>query len=223
MFQSRARERATPPSVKKALDFAIEVSDLIDKHHPNHVPVDMPQKAIATALFMQSLEHRQAIILLVYHGARSSAAALIRPAFEAYFRGVWALKVATSEQVRDIFGDHPRIPTLETVLKQLRRNDETRALGEYDSWKDSGDYVHSGPLQLCRWLSSGGIDQLHSDSDALDMLELSDFCGLMAAISMNEVCGQESPELAEKLTEHSLRRITRRVVEAYDSPVEISA
>lgn len=80
--------------------------------------------------------------------------------------------------------------------------------------------MHSGPLQLSRWLSSGGIDQLHPESDALDMLELSDFCGLMAAIGINEVCGQESPELADKLTEHTLRKATRRVLEAYDSPVE---
>jgi hypothetical protein len=215
MFESKPRLGATPPKVERALNFSIEISDLIDQCHPEKATGDRSQEAIAMALFMIALEHRQAIMLLVHHGSRSSAAALIRPAFEAYFRGVWVLKVATDAQVQDMFGVHPRLPTLDTALKQLRKNDATRHLAAYDSWKDSGDYVHSGPLQLSRWLSSEGIDQCHPDSDAIDMLELSDFCGLLACIGMNEACGFETQELEEKLTEHTLRKIGRRVVDIY--------
>lgn len=167
------------------------------------------------ALFMIVLEHRQSIMLLVHHGSRSSAAALVRPAFEAYFRGVWALKVATDEQIENIFNFHPRLPTLETVLQQLRKNDSTCDLAAYEAWKVSGGYVHSGPLQLSRWLSSGGIDQSHPVSDAIDMLELSDFCGLMACIGMNEACGRQTQELEEGLTEHTLRKVGRRAAEIY--------
>lgn len=215
MFQSYQRVDAVRRKLKQALDFSIEVSGLIDRHHPNSVPINSPKMAIAVALFMQSLEHRQSVMLLLAHGARSSAAAMIRPTFEAYYRGIWALKVATEEQIQNIYGHPPRIPTLDTVLQQLRRNGETCTLAAYDSWKVAGDYVHSGPLQLSRWLSPNSIGPLHADSDALDMLELSDFCGLLAGIAINQACGREQPELDAKLTEHSLRRIARRAVEAY--------
>ncbi|MEX3919390.1 hypothetical protein AB4Y43_24620 [Paraburkholderia sp. BR10872] len=215
MFESRARFGATPEKVERALEFSTEVSDLIDRYHPDSIPAGRPQTAIAMTMFMQTLEHRQAIMLLVHHGARSSAAALIRPTFEAYFRGIWALKVATIEQIQNMLGDHPRVPTLDTVLQQLRKNEATRHLADYDSWKASGGYVHSGALQLSRWLSPGGIEPLHPDSDAIDMLELSDFCGLLACIGMNEACGRQPPELEAKLTEHTLRRLGRRAVAAY--------
>ncbi|MFV0677780.1 DUF6988 family protein [Variovorax sp. tm] len=215
MFESHTRLGATPENVERYLEFSTEVSDLIDRYHPDFVTSGRPQTAIAMTMFMLTLEHRQAIMLLVHHGARSPAAALIRPIFEAYFRGVWALKVATKEQIQNILGDHPRVPTLDTVLQQLRKNEATRHLAAYDSWKASGDYVHSGPLQLNRWLSSGGIEPLHPDSDAIDMLELSDFCGLLACIGMNEACGRHPPELEAKLTEHTLRKLSRRVVEVY--------
>jgi hypothetical protein len=222
MFESKPRLGATPPKVERALNFSIEVSELIDRCHPDKATGGRSQKSIAMALFMIALEHRQAIMLLVHHGSRSSAATLIRPAFEAYFLGVWALKVATDAQVQDIFGVHPHLPTLDKALKQLRKNEATCHLAAYDSWKDSGDYVHSGPLQLSRWLSSEGIDQFHPDSDAIDMLELSDFCGLMACIGMNEACGCETQELEEKLTEHTLRKIERRAVDIYFGPKEAS-
>lgn len=215
MFESLARSGATPEKIEKALEFSTEVSDLIDRYHPDSVPATGPQTAIAMAMFLQTLEHRQAIMLLVHHGVRSSAAALIRPTFEAYFRGMWALKIAAIEQIQNILGDHPRIPTLDSVLQQLRKNEATRHLADYDSWKASGDYVHSGPLQVSRWLSPGGIEPSHPDSDAIDMLELSDFCGLLACIGMNEACGRQPPELEAKLTEYTLRRLTRRVVAAY--------
>ncbi|WP_157660239.1 DUF6988 family protein [Burkholderia ubonensis] len=215
MFESRARLGATPEKVEKALEFSTEVSDLIDRYHPDSIPVGRPQTAIAVAMFMQTLEHRQAIMLLIYHGARSSAAALIRPTFEAYYRGIWALKVATTEQIQNMLGDHPRVPTLDTILQQLRKTEATRHLADYDSWKTSGDYVHSGPLQVSRWLSPAGIESLHPDSDAIDMLELVDFCGLLAGIGMNEACGQQQPDLESKLTEHTLRRLGRRAVAAY--------
>ncbi|MCM2482401.1 DUF6988 family protein [Burkholderia glumae] len=214
MFESSPRFGATPENVARALEFATEISDLIDRYHPDSVPVDRPQTAIAMAMFMQASEHRQAIMLLIHHGARSSAAALIRPAFEACYRGFWALKIATKENIDCLLGDHPRIPKLDTVLKELRNNEATRHLVAYDSWK-AGDYVHTGSLQLNRWLSSGGIQSLHTDSDAIDMLELSDFCGLLACIGMNEGCGKRPPELEDKLTEHTLRRVTRRVIKAY--------
>ncbi|MDR0242906.1 MAG: hypothetical protein LBJ65_15020 [Burkholderia sp.] len=173
------------------------------------------------AMFMQALEHRQAIMLLVQHGARSSAAALIRPAFEACYRGFWALKIATVENIDNLLGDHPRVPKLDTILQDLRKNEATRYLAVYDSWK-SGDFVHTGSLQLSRWLSSEGIGSLHTDSDAIDMLELSDFCGLLAGIGINEACGQRSPELEDKLTEHTHRRVTRRFVKAYYGPEDTS-
>ena len=222
MFESRLQVATLRRKVRQALDFSIEVSDLIDRHHPNLVPINGPHVAVAVASFMQSLDHRNSVILLVAHGARSSAAAMIRPIFEAYYRGIWALKVAKKAQIQEIFGDFPRIPTLDAVLQQLRKNEETSALAGYDSWKVAGDYVHSGPLQLSRWLSHNSIEPLHPDSDVLDMLELSDFCGLLTAIAVNEACERDTSELNAKLTEHTLRRGTRQTLRAYygsDDPV----
>lgn len=215
MFETHAREGATPDKVLKALEFSVEVSDLLDRHHPDRVPVGGSATAVAMAMFMQTLEHRQAVLLLVHHGVRSSAAALIRPTFEAYFRGIWALKVATPEQIEHMFGRHPRVPTLDTVLQQLRKNEATRTLAAFDSWKASGDYVHSGPLQLSRWLSHNGIEPMHPDSEAVEMLEASDLCGLLASIGMNEACDLNPQELVSKLTHLTLRKIGRRTAQIY--------
>lgn len=218
MFETHARPGATPAVVERALDFSKEVSDLMDLHHSSSVPVHRPQIAVAMALFMQALEHRQAIILLLVHGVRSSAAALVRPTFEACFRGVWALNVATDDHIRNMFGAHPHEPPLEKILQSLAKNPATRELAAYCSWKHAGDYVHSGTLQLSRWLGPEGIEPLHPDSDAVDMLELTDFCGLLACINMNEACGRNPSELLEKLTEVKLRAIARRAVEIYNRP-----
>lgn len=215
MYESHLQLDNVGRKVTEALDFSLEISRLLDRLHPPQVPVNGHHMTIAVALIMQSLEHRNSVILLLAHGLRSSAAAMIRPTFEAYYRGVWAHKVATEEQIRDIFIDAARIPKLDTILRQLRNNQETKALASYDSWKEAGDYVHSGPLQLSRWLFRGSIEPHHTESDVVDMLELSDFCGLNAAIDLHEVCGTRQPELEAKLKEHILRRATRQVVKQY--------
>jgi hypothetical protein len=165
---------------------------------------------------MQVLEHRHAVIVLVHLGIRSSAAALIRPSFEALFRGVWALKAASEDQIQNIFKtDHPSVPPIKKVIEQLRKNKEARYLADLDFWQAGGDYVHSGPLQMNRWLSRDGIEPLHTDRDAIVMLEISDLCALLAIIEMCKSCSQSTTELEEKLSEHTLRRISQKAARVY--------
>ena len=51
------------------------------------------------------LEHREALLLLVAHGAHTSAAALQRPLLEARVTGAWIDTCATDDELRAIARD----------------------------------------------------------------------------------------------------------------------
>lgn len=203
-----------PELVQRALAFSKEVGDVMERHHPESTP-STPQASVAAAMFMLALDHRDAILLLIMHGVRSSAATLVRPAHEAYCRGFWALRVATDQQIAALSGDRPRLPTLETILKQLRDVPSTAAIGKYQAWRATNDYVHGGSLHLSRMLSASEVGPQYPDHEAVEILEAADLCGLLACIGLNAACGLEPKELLSKLQELTLKRVSRRVVAAY--------
>ncbi len=97
-----------------------------------------------------ALEHQEAIILLLRHGLRGSAVALIRPVFEIFYRASWIHHCAKPNQIDRIKKGKFRFPEMGAMVAAI-----DKAIGETffqqfkaDSWKKQNDFTHTGSFQV---------------------------------------------------------------------------
>ncbi len=95
-----------------------------------------------------ALEHQEAMTLLIRHGLRRSAVALIRPIFEIFYRAAWIHHCAKPNQIEKIKKGKFRFPEMGAIVNSI-----DKAMGETffqnfkaNSWKDQNDFTHSGRM-----------------------------------------------------------------------------
>jgi hypothetical protein len=195
-----------PPALSAEVDDALEESialrNWLQEHQAQTCEHPSLRTSTAIALFGLCLEHREAIILLLSFGARSSAYALVRAMFEAYMRGMWALHLASEEQLK-AFWEQKYDPKVETIVKQL---DKKFSAGVFAHVKASGwetlcDYAHAGGRQLSRWLVGDSIAPAHPDDEVPEILHFVDYYAVLALLGMNSAAGVDVAPIINKAEE----------------------
>lgn len=107
---------------------------------------DSQRNRLVVLLFEQCMEHHWASLKLLSIDCLGSAAALMRPAFEAYIRGMWFAHCATDESVNR-FVRTSKIPKIGPLLNDLRNsscnlNIDAEMHGKMWEWMN--DYTHGG-------------------------------------------------------------------------------
>jgi hypothetical protein len=155
------------------------------------------RERLAMVYFCVSLDHREAILLLVQRGAYTSATALQRPLLEAFVTGSWLDSSATEQQLQDIMSLKLSPPKFETMAQRLRK---THAFGSWfevfrKHYEILGDYAHGHRRQLSRWISSHGIEPRFSVEQMAEVLRHTDLIGLMAAIHREHISKRPTEHL----------------------------
>jgi hypothetical protein len=185
--------------VKLAIGCAVDLSGKIQLAYPPNCRNTLRDEL--TVRYMSiAQDHREAIILLVRHGARSAAFALARSVYESCMRGMWAQFAATDGQLETL-ASKGIAPGFDAAVRQLARiqDDPHYASIKQKGWGPLSDYAHSGSLQLSRWTSDSGIEPVHSDAEIVDLLYQSDFWALLAAIGVLQAAGKSVDALQEIL------------------------
>ena len=130
-------------TIGKAKAFSIWLGTRMD----NASIADSDRNIVALALFQQSLDIADAVLLLVdEHRLHGPAYSIVRPLFESYVRGLWILRCAADNEVEEFLQDKcPKFPML------------TREIGdhapEHYSWIQD---IRQGNLRIFHSFTHGG-------------------------------------------------------------------
>ena len=184
----------TPPPyserLQRLINRAVNLSHWLLEHQPKEGK-NTPRGKISGAYFMIALDHHSAIVLLVANGMKSAAFSLTRSVWEAYWRGLWALYLATEDDLNRFIqdrGDPKADTTVRRLIKELPAP-QAKELKVLHSAKSALDgYAHGGPLQVQRWLSEEGVEPSHSEEEIVEILQ---FCNLIAFRSVIHLADSE--------------------------------
>ena len=102
-------------TIQAALARSADLSNWLDSCiHSLDIPSG-DRQAMAAALFDQVHEHHKAIQLLLKSSLVGSAFSLVRPTLETFVRGVWLLRCASEEEVKNFTKDTDRQQVLWTI------------------------------------------------------------------------------------------------------------
>lgn len=179
------------PIVAQAIERCVEVSDALLEVHPSHCRPTARDQLTVKYLSI-AFDHREAILLLLQHGARTSAYALFRCAFEACFRGIWAQYAASDQQIASI-EQRGIAPGFDNCVRQLSRA-KSAAFGKNKilTWEAFSDFAHTGARQLSRWECPDGIAPSHPDEDLPGMLLLLDLYAVLSCIGIHDAAGSDA-------------------------------
>jgi hypothetical protein len=135
-----------------------------------------------------AIGHHAAIALLVENQHFGSAAALVRPQFEAFLRGAW-LRHCASDLVVNEFLDDKNPPSPDTMIKELEQIDDYKSLVlslfKKKMWDALCSYTHAGGLHITRRISATEIIQNYSPEEIINMLEISNLLALYLAAEIS--------------------------------------
>jgi hypothetical protein len=156
------------------------------------------KERVAIALMKISIEHRNATVVLLHAGGRTSAPAVARSAFEAYVLGLWVSNFSEEESLGGFLSGEQRacLPKFDTAVRELRK--AKHPLGDILEklrfmYKPLSDYAHGQGRQVSRWLSSRGIESTHSDAEAVETLYFVDLLAALASMSIERFAGSDVP------------------------------
>ena len=114
----------------------------------------------------------------------SSAAALLRPQFEAYVRGMWLALLATDVQFERYVngGATPNMPAMIDAIGKIPEQGSWPAVRRvYDGmWGELSGFTHTGIAHLKRWSSDGVLQPAY---DPLELVGMMDFASRIALLS----------------------------------------
>jgi hypothetical protein len=165
--------------VASALEKSVRLSEAICKGFDHQCELGS-RADHCVRYFAMAIDHREAILLLVSAGARSSAYALLRSVYEACFRGLWTRYVASDAQLEQL--RRGQLPSFESVVRALSKVPNPlskRVFGGSKrlAWDAFCDYSHGGARQMRRFVSEDGIGPSHPDHELPGFLNLLDFLG----------------------------------------------
>ncbi|CAB3734980.1 hypothetical protein LMG26690_05159 [Achromobacter animicus] len=137
-------------------------------------------------------EHHKSCVLLVEEGLFGSAAALMRPSLEAYFRGLWLQWAEGDELQKFQEGKHSLEP--QRFIKQLLQRSKVERYGDLlPMWEESKQtlhgYVHHGYQSLVR--RSGEVEV--TAEEVTTMLKFSTGLALHASLDFTELVARRPP------------------------------
>ena len=174
-------------SKKAAQDIADILKGMTSKSSPRDV--------LAIKCFAIAMEHHVAVIALLdfQHPLPTSACALLRPAFEAWVRGMWIAYCATDSEL-DKFLRNDALPVkframLEAVelALELPHTPLTGFSSAYLS--EFHSFVHTGVQQFDRWIRDGIVEDSFTEGDQLQALQHAGYFAFSAAMHAANVAG----------------------------------
>ncbi len=158
---------------------------------------------LAVASLSISLDHREATLLLVHHGARTSAFAMMRPVFEACVRGCWFGYAANDQQISLLFAG--KLSTkLESMARAVAKAEPgLQALESLTStYKQRlDDFTHGTGAQLSRWYGPEEVTPKHTAGEMIDVLRFVDSVGLVACVAREKICGRPTEAFLSRMPE----------------------
>ena len=142
---------------------------------------------VAGAFFSIALEHETSVVLLLSHGCKSAAFALLRSIWEAYWRGLWAVHLADDELLNRFYTGRydPKAETTVSKLKKTLPEVESKAFAVLAAAQDAmNSYAHGGSLQVQRWFASDAVEPTHTEDEIREVIQ---FCNLVAFRSAYEL------------------------------------
>lgn len=153
---------------------------------------------IAASCHDVAMEHQKSIVLLASHSLYGSAFALVRLIYEAYIRGVWIHRCASTKEIEKykkgkiekVFGD--LIAEIESVegyeIGTLSRVKET-------SWNNMNSYTHSGFNQIVRRITESSIEPNYHEKEIKQCIYFATLIGLMSALEIALMARNENLSL----------------------------
>lgn len=155
---------------------------------------------VAGTLCSVCLDHHESIIILISQHHPSSAAALMRPMFEAYGRGIWLAYVASDREFRRFLADRNDV-TFRTMIASIERLPEFSAgtLGRFraSSWGALCDFAHGGTRMITRNFNGSTIEPNFPEDVLEEMLSAAGATALLAAVAIAELVDDE--QMAQRL------------------------
>lgn len=196
--QSPRAKPSAPMGIGEALGASAWLSDAIIERLSDRAEVTVREK-FAVAQFSLSLDHREAVVLLVMSGAYPSAMTLARPVVEAFIRGLWAESIANDQQLLDFVRDRYD-PKMDAVVRALRKSANPMAdmLGALQArFSTLHDYAHGGPRQISRWLQVDSVAPVYPPQQMIELLRVVDLVGCLAAAGRERKSGRNDAPLLE--------------------------
>lgn len=141
---------------------------------------------VVAVCFGVAQDHLAGMVTLLASAAPnySSAAALLRPQFEAYVRGMWLALLATDVQFERYVdgGATPNMPAMIDAIGKIPDQGSWPAVRRvYDGmWGELSGFTHTGIAHLKRWSSDGVLQPAY---DPLELVGMMDFASRIALLS----------------------------------------
>ena len=197
--------------IARAINEAIDVTAWIGATRPKELrlyPEADAKTKSAVTFFLIAIDHAEALPCLIRFGYRSSAFALLRPAMDAYFYGLW-IQVCQDDQLKR-FAERGVLPSVEQAVATFDKSVEAglRDL-KNDLYRALDDYVHGGWTQLQAWSKDQtSIEQSHSDSDTVNLMAINDLFRLAACVELMKITGDSgASEASDSLVKRLMERL----------------
>lgn len=146
---------------------------------------------VSAALFNISLQHANAIVVLIDSGLTSSAFALVRPMFETYVRASWIFNCAQGAVVERLVSEDEFKENLPSMLRDL---DGVRNLKGYlahfgTNLSGLHSYTHGGLRLIAQNLTEKDIGQAFPDSEVVNMLKFASVISFLSFTGISELAG----------------------------------
>ncbi|MUV15511.1 hypothetical protein GN331_14990 [Lysobacter sp. HX-5-24] len=167
------------------------------------------QERMAIVAFLMVHEHQRSMIKLLEFSLAGSAATLMRPAFEAYARGLWLLHASDAQMEHFRSGGSQDVERLIRTVAKLTKDEKFAFL--LDTWEQSKrslhGFVHGSYQSLLR--RTRDID--FPESEVADMLRFMTGMALHATLEMLGLAQRRTPH-ADRALHSVLIEVLRRDV-----------
>lgn len=160
------------------------------------------RECIATALFQLTIEHFNAVTVLLERNLGGSAAALVRLQYEALIRGLYFWHVASDAEAKSFIegNDPPKIKKMIERLEQMPRF-VSGALSTVHAreWTAMNSFTHGGSAQVLRRFQQGNLAGQTTDSEVKHILKSCQYAAYVAAFMVAAAC--RSSDAAKRVSD----------------------
>lgn len=174
------------------LDKSLQFQSLADETLVDISAPGTSKNRAALAFFHLCLEHQHGLHTLIEQRVFGSALALLRPLYESYVRGMWALHCASHEEIMEFIRSN-RLPKIRQMLVRISSAVDGLELLENAheaSWDWMNDYTHGGSSQIRARTQGDDIQNTQSEVHAAAALVNGRHWAFMAAVAIADVCGR---------------------------------
>lgn len=168
--------------IKQSSEWLNACNDLLAEHSFTATT----RSRIAAALLHLAIEHHGSIHLLIINHQYGSAFTLLRPQFESYVRGVWFLRCASEEQIKE-FVNADELPKIRYLLEDIQKvsgyEEGTLKKVKERVWNKLCGYTHGGYVHLAYRNTKNEIASNYEEQHIIGLLLTACAISLMAAIA----------------------------------------